>query len=69
MPPPMHMDSLPLRIRTDNGTPFASTAIAGLSPALHAAAVVGLMVLGALAAWIPAGRAATVDPIQVLNRE
>jgi ABC-type lipoprotein release transport system permease subunit len=40
-----------------------------LDPLSYAAAAVLLPALGALAAWLPARRAAVVDPIQVLNRE
>ncbi len=40
-----------------------------LDPLSYAAAAILLPALGALAAWLPARRAATVDPIEVLNRE
>ncbi len=40
-----------------------------LDPLSYAAAAVLLPALGALAAWLPARRAAAVDPIEVLNRE
>jgi ABC-type antimicrobial peptide transport system permease subunit len=40
-----------------------------LDPLSFVAAAVALSAFGTLAAWIPARRAASVDPMEVLNRE
>jgi ABC-type antimicrobial peptide transport system permease subunit len=49
---------------------FASTLLFGLpprDPATFGAAVLALTAIGALAGWIPARRAARIDPARVLR--